>query len=98
MRRATKWGAAACAVLLALLGAATAIGLVESRARPIERQATIPMSGWPAGATPVRIALLSDIHLGNRAMDPARLRSIVGQVNAARPDLVLIAGDFVGGH
>jgi hypothetical protein len=31
-------------------------------------------------------------------MDAGRLRRIVGQVNAARPDLVLLAGDFVTGH
>jgi predicted MPP superfamily phosphohydrolase len=31
-------------------------------------------------------------------MDAERLRTIVGQVNAAGPDLVLLAGDFVTGH
>jgi len=46
----------------------------------------------------MRIALLADIHLGNRAMTKTRLRKIVEQVNEARPDLVLIAGDFVTGH
>lgn len=46
----------------------------------------------------MRVALLADIHLGNRAMSPARLRTIVRDVNAARPDLVLLAGDFTVGH
>ncbi len=31
-------------------------------------------------------------------MDAGRLRRIVDQVNAARPDLILLAGDFVVGH
>jgi hypothetical protein len=31
-------------------------------------------------------------------MNAGRLRRIVGQVNAARPDLILLAGDFVVGH
>jgi predicted MPP superfamily phosphohydrolase len=44
------------------------------------------------------VALLSDIHIGNQAMDARRLRAIVRQVNAAHPDLVLLAGDFVIGY
>lgn len=52
------------------------------------------LPGWPAGAPPVRVALLSDLHVAGPDMPPDRLRRIVAQVNAARPDLVLIAGDF----
>ncbi|ANU08262.1 metallophosphoesterase [Paraurantiacibacter namhicola] len=44
---------------------------------------------------PVRIALLSDIHVAGPDMPPSRLRGIVKQVNALKPDLVLIAGDMV---
>lgn len=56
------------------------------------------MADWPAGARPLRVALLSDIHIGGAAMDAARLNRIVDAVNARSPDLVLIAGDFVYGH
>jgi predicted MPP superfamily phosphohydrolase len=59
---------------------------------------TLPLAGWPADTPPISVALLSDIHLGNLAMDGVRLSAIVDQVNAARPDLVLIAGDFTVGH
>lgn len=44
------------------------------------------------------VALLSDIHIGGPAMDVPRLERIVAQVNALRPDLVLIAGDFISGE
>jgi predicted MPP superfamily phosphohydrolase len=74
------------------------VGVREAVSRPVERRLTVKLAGWPSDARPLKIALLSDIHLGNYAMDAGRLRRIVGQVNTARPDLVLLAGDFVVGH
>ncbi len=44
---------------------------------------------------PLRAVLLSDIHVAGPDMPPDRLARIVAQVNALRPDLVLIAGDLV---
>ena len=44
------------------------------------------------------VLLASDIHLGNPAMDVARLRRIVAQIDRLHPDTVLLAGDFVAGH
>lgn len=67
-------------------------------ADPVERRATIVLPDWPRGAQPVTIAALSDIHIGNATMDAARLTRIVAQINAAGPDLVMIAGDYVAGH
>jgi uncharacterized protein len=85
-------------LVLALLGVATWIGLANARADPVQRVLELHLPNLPPGTPPVRAALLSDIHLGNRAMDVARLRRIIASVNAAKPDLVLIAGDFVNGH
>lgn len=79
---------------LALMGYAFA----EARRDPVLRTAAIGLERWPAGAAPMRVVLLSDIHIGTAAMGPARLRRIVSQVNALRPDLVVIAGDFIFGH
>jgi len=64
-------------------------------ADPIQRETVVSLSNWPRGARPVRIALLSDLHVAGPDMPPERLRRIVAQVNATKPDLVLIAGDFV---
>lgn len=84
---------------LAILAAAlAAIGLHNARADPVVRRGTFALPRWPAGARPVTVALLSDIHLGSAAMDTARLARIVAQVNALHPDLVVLAGDFVDGH
>ncbi len=89
-------GAGIVAAMLAAFG--VIFGLREAEATPIERRAILALTGWPADTPPISVALLSDIHLGNRAMDSVRLRAIVDQVNATRPDLVLIAGDFMVGH
>ncbi len=84
------------AILLA--GALIVYGLIEAKADPIRREAEIVASSFPADQQPFRVALLSDIHFGNRAMQRERLEAIVAAVNAARPDLVVITGDFVNGH
>ena len=83
---------AALVVLLAVAGYRSA------RADPVVRRAAVALPGWPAGAAPVTIALLGDIHIGSPAMDAARLARIADQVDTLRPDLIVIAGDFVFGH
>jgi uncharacterized protein len=70
----------------------------EGRLDPVVRRATVHLPDWPRGKAPVRVLLLSDIHMGSAAMDAARLDRIVDQANALTPDLVLIAGDFVYGN
>lgn len=67
----------------------------EATGDPIVRRGEVAMAGLER---PIRIALLSDIHIGTAAMGPKRLGRIVGQVNALKPDLVVIAGDFIFGH
>jgi predicted MPP superfamily phosphohydrolase len=70
----------------------------EARLDPVVRRATVRLPDWPGGKAPVRVLLLSDVHMGSAVMDPARLERIVDQANALTPDLVLIAGDFVYGN
>ncbi|WP_157073768.1 metallophosphoesterase [Sphingomonas soli] len=71
---------------------------LEARRDPVVREASVSLPGWPAGSAPVRVALISDIHIGGVAMSPERLTRIVAQINALKPDLVMIAGDFISGH
>ena len=85
-------------LVLALLGGAFFVGLQEAVSPPVRREARLALAGWPRDAPPLRVALLSDIHLGNRAMTLDRLRRMVEDVNEARPDIVLIAGDFLAGR
>jgi predicted MPP superfamily phosphohydrolase len=57
---------------------------------------------WPY-ARPLRVTVVSDLHVGAPYHGLARLPSTVDRINATHPDLICIAGDFVtlgviGGH
>lgn len=84
---------------LALLAALAAVVLVkawrDTMADPAVHRTAVTLPGLPPGTGPLRIALISDIHVAGPDMPPARLERIVGRINALRPDLVLIAGDLV---
>ncbi|MEO8313941.1 MAG: metallophosphoesterase [Pseudomonadota bacterium] len=88
----------AAILLTAILGTISVIAFDNARAVPIVRRTSIGMSTLGPGTTSIRVALLSDIHLGNSGMRPSRLERIIDQVNAEHPDLVLLAGDFIAGH
>lgn len=88
----------ALAVLLLTAVLVGVYAFAEARRDPLVRQAAIALPGWPAGQPPIRVVLLSDIHIASAAMNADRLTRIVALVNAQRPDLVLIAGDFIAGH
>jgi predicted MPP superfamily phosphohydrolase len=51
----------------------------------------------PGLAAPLRIVQLSDSHVGSIDMPASRLDRVVAQMNALKPDLVLLTGDYVSG-
>lgn len=88
--------------VIRLLSLVVAAGLMllgwmywSATADPMVREAEIGLADWPSGAAPVRAVLISDIHVAGPDMPPSRLARIVERINALRPDIVLIAGDFV---
>lgn len=84
------------AVLLLLALAAPVLGYVNATADPVVRHADVGFQNWPAGTPPVRVALLADLHIQGPDLSPERMARIAAQVNAQKPDLILIAGDFSG--
>jgi predicted MPP superfamily phosphohydrolase len=50
--------------------------------------------GWPA-ERPLRVAVLTDLHVGSPFNGMAKLHSTVDRTNAAQPDLICILGDLV---
>ncbi|MBY0282742.1 MAG: metallophosphoesterase [Sphingomonas sp.] len=76
-------------------GLLTAFMYREATADPIVRRLNLAVPLWPSDAAPLRIVLMSDLHVAGPETPPERLARVVAQVNALRPDLVLIAGDFV---
>jgi predicted MPP superfamily phosphohydrolase len=63
---------------------------------PVMRTASFAFQDWPTGARPIRVALIADPHLQGPDMPPARIARIAAQVALQKPDLILLAGDFVG--
>jgi len=56
---------------------------------------TLSLPGWPDGFGELTIALIADLHVGSPHNDLDRLDRVVKITNDARPDLILLAGDFV---
>ncbi|HYE17954.1 MAG TPA: metallophosphoesterase [Tepidisphaeraceae bacterium] len=54
----------------------------------------MPIAGLPAGLAGARVAHLTDLHVASPT-SYAYVRGVVRQVNALRPDLVLVTGDLV---
>jgi predicted MPP superfamily phosphohydrolase len=73
-----------------------AIGYRNATAAPVVRRLTVHAANYPSGAPATRIVLLSDIHVHGPDMPPSRVAAIADQVNALNPDIVVLAGDFIG--
>jgi predicted MPP superfamily phosphohydrolase len=81
-------------LLLGLVCAGIWSFLIEPN-RVVVREETIQLENWPAGLENLRIAVLSDLHVGSPHISADKLRYIVLKVNEARPDVVVLLGDFV---
>ena len=89
-----RWLIVVSVALLAGL-AVVAFGYSEATQAPRVVVYRIDDPRWPAARRPLRIVLLSDIHVAGPDMPVARLRRIVAQANALKPDLVALTGDYV---
>jgi predicted MPP superfamily phosphohydrolase len=68
--------------------------LLASR-EPVMRHSRYHIGPGFASAAPVRIILLSDLHIAGPDSTPERLERLVRRVDRLQPDLVLLAGDFL---
>lgn len=55
----------------------------------------IEADAWPHAVAGLRIAVLADLHVGSAWNGLDKLHRIVDETNAARPDLILLVGDYV---
>jgi uncharacterized protein len=81
----------AAAILLALFAWAawwepSSLGVVEQ---------TIAVHPWHHEHSGLKIAVMSDLHVGAPHRDLASLKDVVSETNAQKPDLIVILGDFV---
>jgi predicted MPP superfamily phosphohydrolase len=66
----------------------------EARRMPVMRTATVALPGYKG--RPLRVALLTDTHMAGPDQSPERLARIVAAIDAAKPDLILLGGDYLG--
>lgn len=59
------------------------------------RDVPLALAGWPASLDGMRVAVISDLHAGSPWVGLQRVRTLVDRVVAARPDLVLLLGDYL---
>jgi predicted MPP superfamily phosphohydrolase len=57
----------------------------------------VPLARAPALAG-LKIAVIGDLHAGAPYIDAAKIDAVVAMTNQARPDLILLTGDYVIGH
>lgn len=79
--------------VLALLIIALAGSYYNAR-HPITRDITIRISKTAGDRKQLRIAAMSDVHLGT-LIGKATLKELVARLNGLHPDLILLAGDVV---
>lgn len=60
------------------------------------RHVTVESATW-TGA-PLRIGIISDTHVAAPHTDVARIERLAARMNAERPDVVVLLGDYAGGH
>lgn len=56
-----------------------------------------PTLKWPSGHAPLKIAIAADLHVGCPSINLKRLRGVVSRLNALKPDVTLLLGDFLIG-
>ncbi len=85
-------------VLLAAAAAGLALALdafwIEPSRLIVNRQELV-LPHWPSQLSGLRVAFLSDLHVGSPHWGLSRLRELVARVNAEKPDLILLGGDYL---
>lgn len=83
------------ALLLALILALAAYAVCIEPSRLVINRQELTIPNWSPALSGLKVALLSDIHVGSPFWGVARLRDLVTRVNAEQPDLILLGGDYL---
>jgi uncharacterized protein len=76
---------------------AATYGFAEGRLRYTVERVDVPIANLPPELDGMRIAQLSDIHIGDY-MPPHEIARAVDMANELRPDISFVTGDFVSGE
>ncbi|MGJ8563382.1 MAG: metallophosphoesterase [Alphaproteobacteria bacterium] len=69
-----------------------AYGFLIEPSRLVVRHVQMSSPHW-AGA-PLRIAVMSDLHIGGRTVYAPRINKVASRLNAQSPDIIVLAGDY----
>lgn len=99
--RTPRWGKrfrVALAAIPVVIAVLVMWGFFIEPNRLIVRHQTIRIKQWPSELSGLKVAVLSDIHVGGWFIDDDKLRLIVERTNQLQPDLIVILGDYMSGH
>jgi predicted MPP superfamily phosphohydrolase len=65
--------------------------------RLVTHEETIAIDEWPKELDGLKIAVLSDIHVGGWFIDDQKLRLIIERTNQLQPEMIVILGDYMSG-
>ncbi|MCL2784372.1 MAG: metallophosphoesterase [Propionibacteriaceae bacterium] len=96
-RRSNRLGVVRLLTVIVLVLSLVTTGYGFARAaKPEVNDIELSFDGLPSSFDGMKIALIADLHIGVATRN-SFLPMVVNQVNAAAPDLIIIAGDLVNG-
>jgi len=88
----------ALAIIPLLLALLICWSMFIEPARLVTKEKAIKIENWPVELRGLKIAVLSDLHVGGWFIDDKKLRLIVERTNELHPDLIVILGDYMSGE
>ena len=73
-------------------------GIMVEPNRLVLHQKTLAINKWPKELDQLKIAVISDIHVGSWNVHDDKLRLIVERTNELQPDMIVILGDYMAGQ
>lgn len=83
------------AVIGAIIFCALWWGALFNRFNIQVREVTVPVENFPARFDGLKIAQISDLHVGTYGTDTAFIAKLVAEVNSLNPDVIFFTGDIV---
>lgn len=60
----------------------------------VTRSETISLKNWDKNLNGLKVAVVSDLHIGAKKINLKKVKKIVKMINSQNPDLIVILGDF----
>lgn len=93
----SPWRRRASNILLAIIVLLPLWAFVIEPSRLVVREVPLALPAWPAPLDGLKVALISDLHVGAPFVGEDKLARVVAETNGATPDLILLLGDYVVG-